>query len=110
MAVFEIKNKPEFGPYSATIGSSDSFEGGQIRVEPPFVPGEWLKIYFHGDMIDLEYAASDANGTVLSYSLDSDANFGDFFTRAKNMGEDLLRMLGQVHNRQMFIDNYVEQQ
>ncbi len=74
MAVTHIaENRETYGPYTATIGSltGQDYDIGYVRIEPPFVPGSYLKTYFDNDGIEFEHVASDSNSTLLRYSVEA---------------------------------------
>jgi hypothetical protein len=106
MAFFSIDNKPEFGPYSAVVGSEDpNWTEGHIRVEPPFEPGNGLYEHFdYTAAVEFDHLASTKKATLLSYAIKLE-NLPEAVDPRKRLAEsvaNLLAFLGETSSRELF--------
>jgi len=79
MAIHDIVSRPEYGPFSAMVGTDSAYEQGHIRIEPPVTVGEHgLEVMEDNDLeLKVRHFVTTDEATILSYffgNIDSDAN------------------------------------
>lgn len=110
MALHITAGKPEYGPFSASVGTDGDFECGMIRIEPPILPGERITQWANDEGILLDHFASTKQATLLDYGITShlQGTREENITRISKFLDTVLGHLGQTASKQLFEHNWAK--
>lgn len=110
MPYFELSGGPD-NPYPAVIGTDiENYAWGDVRIEPPFIPGPNFNKYVIEDGIaPLIWLATDEKATLFHYGIMNRAGWAGGLEDKEIIGEiiaDCLKELGRIASKEAFKSYY----
>lgn len=113
MPAFELEHREEHGGFNAVIGSTDTWDFGHIRIEPPVYVAPELLDSVKDYNFELELELMDDSCTVITfYDRLEDNRSKSALTVEENsemikeVSYELLETLGKLTSREMFIKKW----
>lgn len=113
MPAFELEHREEHGGFNAVIGTTDTWDFGQIRIEPPVYVTPELLDSVKDYNFELELELMDDECTVITFyeKLNDNRPQGTLSVEEnsemiKEVSYELLETLGKLTSREMFIKKW----
>lgn len=110
MPLIRVDNLFTDGGYRAEIGYSEVNVSGEIRVSPPFTPGEQVLQAYEDTVFDVRHLATTETATAFTFTLKHGTNEKEYVDTAiqelRTATESLVEVLSRVQRGQQFHDHW----